>query len=84
MRFTIVFDFLMALSLNFRTVLQHKPVASVRQILFLNQHALECLWIKAEGSAALESPFIGIEKNEKLFKSLCVLSVIDIEILIRD
>jgi len=25
-----------------------------------------------------------IKKNEKLFKSLCVLSVIDIEILIRD
>ena len=63
MSLAVVLDLLVALDLDFRAILQHEPIAGIRQILLLHQHALERLGVEAEGGAALELLFIGVEIN---------------------
>src|SRR5690606_37849881 len=56
----VVLDLLVALDLDHAAVLQLEPVQGVRQVLLLDQHALEGGRVEAERGAALQALLVGV------------------------
>ena len=61
MQLAVVLDFLVALGLHHRAVLELEAVGGVLQVGFLHQHALEGGRVEAEGGAALQALLVGVK-----------------------
>ena len=60
MHLAVVFDLLVALDLDHRTVFELEAVGGVLQVGFLDQHALEGGRVEAERGAALQALLVGV------------------------
>ncbi len=60
MHLAVVFDLLVALDLDRRTIIERKRINRVLKVLFLDEYALKCLGIEAESRASLQTLFVRI------------------------
>ena len=63
MDLAVVFDLVVALGLDHRTIAQRKLVGSALKVLLFDENALKCLRIETESRAALEPFLMGIQIN---------------------
>ena len=60
MHLAIVFNFLIALQVNRRTIIERESIGRILEVLLFNQHALERFRIKPERRTTLEALLVGI------------------------